>query len=44
MILDWIQRYRLKRLIKQGLQIADDCRLISAISDLSLTSSASGRM
>ena len=29
MIIDWIQRYRLKRLIRQGLQIVDDCRLVS---------------
>lgn len=29
MIRGWIQRYRLKKLIRQGLQIADDCRIIS---------------
>lgn len=29
MINDWIKQYRLMRLIKQGLQIAGDCRLIS---------------
>ena len=29
MIRDWINRFRLKKLIRQGLQIADDCRLIS---------------
>jgi acetyltransferase-like isoleucine patch superfamily enzyme len=28
-ILGWINRYRLRKLIKQGLQIADDCRLVS---------------
>jgi acetyltransferase-like isoleucine patch superfamily enzyme len=25
----WVNRYRLRKFIKQGLQIADDCRLVS---------------
>jgi acetyltransferase-like isoleucine patch superfamily enzyme len=29
MFIEWIQRYRLRKYIKQGLQIADDCRLVS---------------
>src|SRR5450631_2902026 len=29
MIFEWIGRYRLRKFIKQGLQIADDCRLVS---------------
>lgn len=28
MIMNWIKQYRRRRWIKQGLQIADDCRLI----------------
>jgi acetyltransferase-like isoleucine patch superfamily enzyme len=28
MIMAWLERWKLKRLIRQGLQIADDCRLV----------------
>lgn len=28
MLMEWIHRYRLHKLVKRGLQIADDCRLM----------------